>query len=433
MSSVAAVNLWGSTVGAVSVGDDGKSCFEWEPSFANSGIEPAPFHMPLSRSVYRFPELKRETFRGLPGALADLLPGTFGQTLMEAWLAFSDKKSAMTGVLDRLRFASGCGTGALKIEPVGPLDASRSESIDLAQIVPLVREVISRKHNLSPGFIHQRRRSQFENILQAGSATGGSQAKLLLAWNPDTGVFRTGAADAGLGFSDWLVKLDGVPANRFREREDPRDQGVVEFAYYLMARDCGIDMTECRLEEENNRRHFMTRRFDRRPDGSGLHLQTLGALLHIDWQIAANFSYEQAMLAPRRLGLRMDSTEQLFRRMVFNVVGCNRNDHANKIAFLMNKAGRWSLAPAYGLTFSYKPGNPWNGKHRMSINGKTDGFGLTDFRACARAVSIRRSLVKQCLDEVQSVFRRWPEYAAMAGLDDVSTRLIGNQHRTESL
>ncbi len=431
MTAVAAVTLWGSTVGAVSLGEDGTCLFEWEPSFIRSGIEPAPLCLPLSRTVYQFPELRKETFRGLPGILSDVLPGSFGQTLMDAWFTYSDRKSQHTNILDRLQVVSGCGVGALQLDPISPLCASRSEAVELPQLLPLLREVINRKHNLSPGFIHQRRRHQFLTLIRSGCGVGGTQTKLLLAWNPDTGEFRTGPADAGLGFSDWLVKLDGAPGNRFREREDSRNRGSVEFAYYLMARDCGIDISESRLEQENNRRHFMTRRFDRLPNGSGLHIQSISALAHIDWQSAANNSYEDALILPRRLGLKMADSEQLFRRMVFNVVGRNQNDHVNKISFLMTKTGQWKLAPAYDLTYSYKPGNPWNGRHRMSINGKVDGFTLSDLRACGRAVSIRRNLVKRTLEEIQSVFRRWPSYAAKAGLDEMSANTIGHHHRTD--
>ena len=431
MTSVAAVTLWGSTVGAVSLTDDGDCLFEWEPAFVRSGIEPSPIYLPLDRTIYRFPTLRRETFRGLPGMLADLLPGQFGQTLMDAWYAFRDRKAHQVSILDRLRLVSGLGMGALRLEPAGPLDSERSEPVEMAQLLPLLREIVGRRHNLGQGFIHQRRIKPLLDCVQAGCATGGSQPKLLLAWNPDTGEFRSGPADAGLGFSDWLVKLDGMPGNRFREREYTRHQGAVEFAYFLMARDCGIDISESRLEENNNRRHFMTRRFDRLPNGSGLHMQSISALAHIDWRNASGYSYEQVLLTPRQLGLKMDATEQLFRRMVFNVVGRNQNDHVNKVSFLMNKTGHWQLAPAYDLTYSYKSGNPWNGRHRMTINGKVDELSLDDFRACARTASIRRGLVRQCIEETQSVFRRWPDYAERAGLDRLTASAIGHHHRTE--
>jgi len=255
------------------------------------------------------------------------------------------------------------------------------------------------------------------DILRVGTSAGGARAKAVIAWNPETNEVRSGQVPAPPGFSYWLLKFDGVSGNRDKELEDPRGYGAIEFAYYLMARDAGIDITECRLFEEGGRRHFMTRRFDRLPDGSKLHMQSLAAMAHYDFNLAGAYSYEEALLLMRRLGLPMIAVEQQFRRMVLNILGRNQDDHVKNIAFLMDQSGQWSLSPAYDVTFSYNPQGAWTSKHQMTLNGKRDGFDREDFRECARAASMKRGRADSILEEVRFVVSRWSGYAEKAEVD----------------
>ena len=227
---------------------------------------------------------------------------------------------------------------------------------------------------------------------------------------------RSGQVPAGEGFEYWLLKFDGVSGNRDKELEDPQGYGVIEYAYFLMARECGIEISACRLFEENGRRHFMTRRFDRGPGGEKLHMQSLGALAHYDFNLAGAYSYEQALLVMRQLGLPMAAIEQQFRRMVFNVVARNQDDHVKNIAFLMDKAGHWSLSPAFDMTYSFNPSGAWTANHQMTLNGKRDDFTLEDFKACAKAVSMKRGRAETIVNEVRTTVTRWKDYADLAGV-----------------
>jgi serine/threonine-protein kinase HipA len=262
-----------------------------------------------------------------------------------------------------------------------------------------------------------------------GTSAAGARAKALVAWNPSTGEVRSGQADAGPGFEHWLLKLDGVVGNRDRELDDPQGFGAIEYAYHLMAVAAGIDMTPCRLLEEGGRRHFMTRRFDRTPDGGKLHMASLAGLAHYDYNQAGAYSYEQALQVIRGLGLPMADVEAQFRRMCFNVLARNQDDHVKNIAFLMDPAGRWSLSPAFDLSYAHNPAGAWTSRHQMTLNGKRDGFEREDFRSCARGASMKRGRADTILDEVAAAVRRWPEFAAAARLDDAVREGIAAGHR----
>jgi len=267
------------------------------------------------------------------------------------------------------------------------------------------------------------------DILRVGTSAGGARAKAVIAWNRDTNEVRSGQITAGDGFDYWLLKFDGVAGNKDKEQEDPKGYGAIEFAYYLMAKAAGITMSECRLLEENNRRHFMTRRFDRLSGGGKLHMQSLAALAHYDFNQAGAYAYEQALMALRRLELPMAAVEEQFRRMVFNIVARNQDDHVKNIAFLMNQEGEWSLAPAFDVTYSYNPAGAWTGTHQMTVNGKRDGFSLADLDACAKSAMMKRGRAKAILAEVQAAVERWSEFAAEAKLTDEVMRKILRAHR----
>lgn len=417
MTTLAEVRLWGKTIGAVALADgDDVASFEYAGDFAGSGIEVAPLVMPLSRRVYRIAELPRNTFHGLPGLLADSLPDRFGNTLIDAWLATQGRAPESFNAVERLCYIGQRGMGALEFAPVIGPGARRAEQVQVDSLVALASEILTHRNSLAATFGAPGQEQALADILRVGTSAGGARAKAVIAWNPDTGEVRSGQVDAGQGFGYWLLKFDGVSGNRDKELEDQQGYGVIEYAYSRMARDCGIELAECRLLEEGGRRHFMTRRFDRTPEGRKLHMQSLCALAHFDFNLAGAYAYEQALLAMRRLGLPMAALEQQFRRMVFNVVARNQDDHVKNIAFLMEPSGQWSLSPAFDVTYSYNPSGLWTASHQMTINGRRDGFTLADFRACAKAASLRRSLVAEVIEEVRDVVARWPDYAAAAGV-----------------
>ncbi len=419
MSSVAEVRLWGRTIGAVSLADgDDVASFEYDPAFVDSGIEVSPLVMPLARRVYRFPQLSRQTFHGLPGLLADSLPDRFGNALIDAWLATQGRSPESFNALERLCYTGERGMGALEFIPaIGP-QARRANQIQIDQLVELASEVLSQRNNLRASFADAHKAQALADILRVGTSAGGARAKAVIAWNPASNEVRSGQVSAEEGFEYWLLKFDGVTGNRDKELEDPRGYGVIEYAYYLMAKDCGIRINECRLFEEGGRQHFMTRRFDRLPNGEKRHMQSLCALAHYDFNLAGAYSYEQALQVIRQLGLPMRAIEEQFRRMVFNIVARNQDDHVKNIAFLMDKFGNWSLSPAFDMTFSYNPSGSWTARHQMTLNGKRDNFRLDDFKACEKTVAMKRGRAETIVREVQAVVTRWRDYATTAGVPE---------------
>ncbi|MGI9329282.1 MAG: type II toxin-antitoxin system HipA family toxin [Gammaproteobacteria bacterium] len=424
MTTVAEVQLWGRRIGAVSLAPGAEVAeFEYASAFANSGIEVAPLMMPLSASLFRFPELARASFHGLPGLLADSLPDKFGNALIDAWLATQGREPQSFNAVERLCYIGERGIGALEYLPAtGPRD--EASPIEIEQLVALASDVLTRRNELQTSFDQQARARALTDILQVGTSAGGARAKAVVAWNPASNEVRSGQLPAEQGFEHWLLKFDGVSGNKDKELEDPLGYGAIEYAYYQMATACGIHMEECRLLEENGRRHFMTRRFDRRADGRKLHMQSLAALAHYDFNLAGAYSYEQALLVMRKLKLPMAQLEEQFRRMVFNLVARNQDDHVKNIAFLMDKDGRWFLSPAYDMTYSYNPEGLWTASHQMSVNGKRDNFSLADLNACAKAGTLKRGRAETILEEVQAQVARWPEYAAAAGVSAATAARI---------
>jgi serine/threonine-protein kinase HipA len=432
MTTVAEVRLWGRSIAAVSVetGTD-IAAFEYDREFASSGIEVAPIAMPLSRRIYRFPELPLATFRGLPGLLNDSLPDRFGNTLIDAWLATQGRRGDDFNAVERLCYTGTRGMGALEFAPIIGPPGKTSRKLEVDQLVELASAVLSNRGDLHASFGSEEQGHTLTDILRVGTSAGGARAKAVIAWNPTTYEVRSGKIDSGAGFQHWLLKFDGVSGNKDKEVDDPQGYGAIEFAYANMARACGIAISECRLFEENGRRHFMTRRFDRADDGSKLHMQTLGALAHFDFNAAGAHSYEQALLVLRQLKLPMESVEELFRRMVFNIVARNQDDHVKNIAFLMDKTGDWSLAPAYDMTYSYNPDGLWTGQHQMTLNGKRDDFVRDDFDACAKTASMKRGRAKRIVEEVAEVVTGWRAFANNAGIEPATAKRIQTAHRLQ--
>ncbi|MDA3903527.1 MAG: HipA domain-containing protein [Desulfuromusa sp.] len=412
MSTVAEVRLWGRTIGAVALEDAATAAiFEYDPVFTESGIELAPLTMPLSERLYTFSTLPHETFHGLPGMLADSLPDRFGNALINAWLATQGRIPESFNAVERLCYTGARGMGALEFAPtIGPV-ARQSSHIEVKKLVELASEVLMQRNNLHASFHRESKEEALHEILRVGTSAGGARAKAVIAWNPQTNEVRSGQVKTGNGFEYWLMKFDGVSGNKDKELEDPQGYGAIEYAYFRMAKDTGIEMSKCRLFEENGRRHFMAKRFDRLDGGEKLHMQSLCGLAHYDFNQAGAYGYEQALQVIRRLGLPMHTVEEQFRRMVFNIVARNQDDHVKNIAFLMDKSGKWSLSPAFDMTYSFQPTGKWTSVHQMTLNGKQDGFTLEDFKACAKSASMKRGRAETIINEVREVVTRWRDYA----------------------
>lgn len=430
MNSIAEVRLWGRTIGAVSLDDAATvASFEYDAEFARSNIEIAPLHMPLTNRVYSFPELSRTTFHGLPGMLSDALPDAFGNTLIDAWLATQGRTPVSFNVIERLCYTGTRGMGALEFVPaIGPNTRTTSR-INVDALVELASQILTHRNAPSTSFAEHShdevgKHGAMKDILNVGTSAGGARAKAVVAWHPATNEVRSGQVRADDGFEYWLLKFDGVTNNRDKELADPRGFGVVEYAYYRMATDAGITMSKCRLFEENGRHHFMTQRFDRLPSRDKLHMQSLCALAHFDFNSPGSYSYEQALDVARRLGLSMDSIEQLYRRMVFNIFARNQDDHTKNIAFLMNREGVWSLAPAYDIMYAYNPDGARTSRHQMTMNGKREAFVTADFVACAKNASMKRGRAESIIDEVRTIVLRWNDYADEAGVRPVLRDLV---------
>jgi len=427
---IAKVQLWGRTIGAVSL-DAGRevAAFQYDADFARSGIELSPLVMPPSERVVEFPALPRNTFHGLPGLLADSLPDKFGNALIDAWLATQGRTPDSFNAVERLCYTGTRGMGALEFAPVMGPKSRKASKIEVDALVRLAGEVLTHRGDLQGHFNVAGKEKALRDILSVGTSAGGARAKAVIAWNRATNEVRSGQIAAGDGFDYWLLKFDGVAGNKDKELEDPKGYGAIEYAYHLMARAAGITMSECRLLEENERRHFMTRRFDRLEGGAKLHMQSLCALAHFDFNEAGAYSYEQALLTIRQLKLPMAAVEEQFRRMVFNVVARNQDDHVKNIAFLMNQQGEWSLAPAFDVTYSYNPSGSWTATHQMTLNGKRDGFALADFEACAKAALMKRGRAATIIEEVREAVKHWPEFAAEAKLSGKWQNKIQKTHR----
>ena len=428
--TVAAVELWGTRIGAVALTDsNGVASFEYEPSFLASGIQLAPLMMALAARVYSFPELQRRTFRGLPGLLADSLPDRFGNNLINAWLARQGRTPESFDAVERLCYTGQRGMGALEFKPVQGPSAQTSGAIQIAELVALASEILSQQQGLATSFQGPEREEALQTILRVGTSAGGARAKALIVWNASTGEVRSGQLEAPPGFSHWLLKFDGVSGNKDKELEDPQGYGLIELAYSRMARAAGITMTDCRLLEENGRQHFMTRRFDRDDAGNKLHMQSLGALAHFDYNEPGSYSYEQAFLVMRQLQLPMQALEEQYRRMVFNLIARNQDDHVKNIAFLMDRDGQWSLSPAFDITWSFNPAGDWTATHQMSVNGKRDQFTRADLLAVGRSAQLKRGRAEAIAEEVIAAVRDWPLYAAEANVREESCSQIQASHR----
>jgi serine/threonine-protein kinase HipA len=432
-SITADIILWGNVVGSAAWDTDRQlALFQYAPDFLNSGIELAPLTMPLREQVYAFPELARESFHGLPGMLADALPDRFGNLLINEWLVRTGRAPADFTPIERLCYLGRRGMGALEFRPSLRDRPSGSVPVNVAELVDLANTALAQKEMLSTKLAEEddEKLDGMRDILRVGTSAGGARAKAVIAWNEKSGEVRSGQVKAPPGFGYWLIKFDGVAGNRDKELNDPQGFGKIEYAYHRMALAAGIEMSECRLFEENGRSHFMTRRFDRTDDGKKIFMQSLCGIAHMDFNQAGATGYEQALDVAQRLGLGPDALKQLFRRMVFNVMARNQDDHTKNIAFLMNKRGEWRLAPAYDIIYCYNPNGVWTRRHQMSINGKHDHFERADFDAVAKRFNLfKKNGVEQVIEKTAAALARWPDFAAEAGVPEQTVLQIAGHHR----
>ena len=428
--NTATVSIWGQPVGAVLWNERRRiGVFEYEPSFIRAGLELAPVVMPLpvgrKSRRFDFPALSRETYQGLPGLLADSLPDRYGRLLIDAWLASKGRDAASFTPVEHLCYLGHRGMGALVYEPASQPALEKGASLEVGELVKFARQVLTNRESLHTSLTTNAAKGLAE-IISVGTSAGGARAKAVIAYNAGTREVRSGQVDAPAGFEHWLLKLDGVTNASLG---DPAGYGRIEYAYHLMARQAGITMTDCRLEEENGRAHFMTRRFDRVAGSQRLHMQTLCGLAHFDYNRPGDYTYEQAFQVLLKLRLPHPAVEELYRRMVFNVVARNQDDHTKNISFLMNQAGEWSLSPAYDVTYSYNPEGQWSSQHQMSLAGKVDDFTEADFLQLARNVQVKkpREVIQQVVDAVAN----WPTFAAKAKVPKKQQQDIAKTHRMQ--
>jgi serine/threonine-protein kinase HipA len=411
---IAEVKIWGKFVGAVAWDtDNGLATFEYEPKFKSLNWDLAPLKMPVheNRNRFSFPELQKDkksaydTFKGLPGILADALPDTYGNQMINLWLAQQGRPQDSMNPVEMLCFIGTRGMGALEFEPAVLKENKRTFSIEMDSLVTTAQKMLDQREAFITN-LHKDEEQAVLEILKIGTSAGGARPKALIAWNEKTGEVKSGQTKAPKGFEHWLIKLDGVSDVQLGSSQG---YGKVEMAYYTMAKACGIDMMPSRLLEENGRSHFMTKRFDREGSETKHHVQTFCAMKHFDYNLVRSFSYEQLFQCMRELKLTYADAEQMFRRMVFNVIARNCDDHTKNFSFLLRQGGTWELAPAYDLCHAYRPGSEWVSQQALSINGKRKNIAKADLLAVGE--SIRCKKAAEIVDEIKNTVHQWKDFA----------------------
>lgn len=410
MVDVAKVKLFGMDMGTFRWDESyGVARFEYDRDFATKGLEPSPIMMPVQQGrVYSFGNLNRDTFNGLPGMLADALPDTYGRALFDQWLTLTGRTSG--NPIETLCFLGQRCMGALEFEPATGPATDGNMMFEIDSLVNVAREALSRKEGFGVN-LDADRKAAIAEILRLGTSAGGQRAKAIIAYNKATGEVRSGQIAVPEGFDYYLIKLDGVSVEAgFKETDN---YGRMEYSFSELVKRCGIEMTDCSLIEENGRAHFLTRRFDRE-NGEKLHMQTLCGMAHYDFRLQRGYSYEQAFNVMRRLRLPYSQAQEMFRRMVFNVVLRNQDDHTKNISFLMGRDGQWKLSPAYDMGFAFNPDGAWTKTHQMSINGKFDNLTREDLLECAAANNIKNA--QEIIDQICEVAAGWPVLAKECGV-----------------
>ena len=423
MINSAFINLWGERVGAIAWNAEKSIAdFEFEPEFLTNGRDISPLKMPLDTAkgmIFSFNELRgNQTFKGMPGLLADVLPDRYGNTLINTWLARVGRPADSMNPVEMLCFIGQRGMGALEFEPVEPKGKNTSTKLEVDSLVEMSEAILSGRKDFHASLSKDEEKGLMD-ILKIGTSAGGARAKAVIAYNTETGEVRSGQAEAPNGFTQWLIKFDGVHDAQFGTS---KGYGRVEMAYHLMAVDCGIEMTECRLLEENGRAHFMTRRFDRIPDQGKVHVQTFCALQHFDFNNIGSYSYEQLFQTMRSLRLDYPQAEQMYRRMVFNVLARNCDDHTKNFAFTMNKQGLWAISPAYDVCHAYRHDSLWVSQQSLSVNGKRLGIERKDLLAVASQMNIKKP--DEIIRHIESILEIWPDYARQCDVETLLQKAI---------
>lgn len=415
MITTAFINIWNKRVGAIAWDVDTElASFEFESSFLTNKWDLSPLKMPIAdagKRVFSFPELRgTTTFKGLPGLLADVLPDKYGNSLINAWLSRNGRPTDSMNPVELLCFIGKRGMGALEFEPIVPKTNNGATKIELDSLINIAQEILSGRKDFNTNLSGNEAKA-LSDILKIGSSAGGARAKAVIAFNPDTKEIRSGQADAPKGFTHWLLKFDGVTDQQLGTSSG---YGRVEMAYHLMAKEAEIEMTECRLLEENGRAHFMTKRFDREHGKGKLHIQSFCAVAHYDFSEVTSFSYEQLFETMRSMLLPYTDAKQLYRRMVFNVMARNCDDHTKNFSFSMDKNGQWKLVPAFDVCHSYRPGSTWVSQHSLSINGKRHNITRNDLLEVAKNMNIKKA--ETIINQVNSVISRWNDFAAQTNV-----------------
>ena len=414
MVDVAEIKIWGELVGAVRW-DAGKqlASFQYDNKFLRKGFDLSPIKMPIKNGdrVYNFPELRKAkdeqiaTFKGLPGLLADVLPDKYGNQLINIWLARNGRAPNSMNPVEQLCFIGSRGMGALEFEPAQLKTSKQTFNVEIKSLVEVAQRMLSNREDFQVN-LHEYDQDAMKNILKIGTSAGGARPKAVVAYNKKTGEVRSGQTIAPKGFEHWLLKLDGVNDVQFGASHG---FGRVEYAYYLMAKDCKIEMMDSELHEENGRAHFMTKRFDRKGHDTKHHIQTFCGIQHFDYNNLYGYSYEQLFQTMRMLKMTYPEAEQMFRRMVFNVMATNYDDHTKNFSFRMKQYGKWELAPAYDVCYSYDPTNVWVSQHTLSINGKHKDISKSDLMTIASANSIKKG--SEIINEIKDIVCNWSKYA----------------------
>ncbi len=421
----ATVRIWNQRVG-VAQWDEKKQFgrFQFDPLFIKNNWDLSPLMMPLaevkrSDAIFEFPRLSKDTFNGLPGLLSDALPDKYGTTLLNAWLAANGKKPESMNPVERLCYMGKRGMGALEFEPSSNPAKETAVTIEIKSLVQMAEQILGQRTAFTAN-IKKHVKKGLEDIIRVGSSAGGARAKAIIAYNEKTGEVRSGQVAAPKGFDHWLLKFDGVSNKALG---DPAGYGRIELAYYYMALDCGIEISESRLLEEGGRAHFMTKRFDRVRGKEKMHVQTVCAMQHFDFSLVGSYAYEQVFQTIRKLKLSAQANEQFYRRMVFNVIARNLDDHTKNISFIMDKTGKWKLAPAYDLTYSYDPSSKWVSQHNLSINGKTRGITKADLLKVGKEMGVKQG--NAIIEKIKIVVANWPKYAKKTRVKPKQIAVIG--------
>jgi len=423
MITTAYISIWGQRIGAIAWNpESGISSFEYEPDFLKANLDLAPLTMPIGNAagkIFSFPELRdKKTFKGLPGLLADMLPDRFGDKLINTWLSNLGRPSGGINPVETLCFIGTRGIGALEVEPAIFQSGAKISKIELDSLVEMAGSILADRKDFTTNLAEDEQKA-LQDIIKIGTSAGGARAKAVIAWNPATGEIRSGQATTPKGFSQWIIKFDDVIDS---QSGISSGFGRIEMAYHLMATDAGIEMSECRLLEENGRAHFMTKRFDRDSENEKIHLQSFCALRHFDFNDIGYHSYEQLFETMRMLGLPYLQAEQLFRRMVFNVMAQNCDDHTKNFAFLMDKSGKWKLSPAFDVCYAYRPESEWVNQHSLSLNGKRKDITKSDLLEVAYQMSVKNA--ETTIQQVADVVSNWENYAERVFVDGKMKKAI---------